>query len=95
MSGPTYISDPSLWEQFYHTDSGKNFVPMIRRKPQKGQGGIYRRKSYMIPVKSAEYSNSQNVIQQVTPVVAEQQRAISELKETMRNVEPHMPLRGL
>lgn len=32
-------------------------------------------------------------IQQVSPVVAEQERAVSELNETMRNDEPHMPLK--
>lgn len=32
-------------------------------------------------------------IQQVSPVVAEQERAMSELKESMHNDKPHMPLK--
>lgn len=32
-------------------------------------------------------------IQQVSPVVAEQERAVSEMNEAMRNDEPHMPLK--
>ena len=30
----------------------------------------------------------------VTPVAAETDRAVSELKEAVRNEEPHMPLKG-
>lgn len=45
----------------------------------------------MIPVRPPSVSKAD--IQQVSPVAAEQERAVSELKETMRNEEPHMPLK--
>lgn len=87
----TYISNPSLWEQFHHTDSGENFIPMIRRKTQRGGGLLNIRRAYMIPVRPPSVSKAD--IQQVSPVAAEQERAVSELKETMRNEEPHMLLK--
>lgn len=91
MSGPTYISSPALWEQFQHTDGGENFIPMIRRKAQRGGGPLNKRRTYMIPVRPPSMPKPD--IQQVSPVVAEQERAVSELNETMRNDEPHMPLK--
>lgn len=89
MSGPTYISNPSLWEQFRHTGEGENFIPVIRRNTQKGGGILNRRKAYMIPLKS---HTPQQSIQLVTPVAADRERALSDLKETIRNDEPHMPV---
>lgn len=91
MSGPTYISHPSLWEQFRHTQRGENFVPSIQRKRQRGGGILNRRRAYMIPVK--HLAPPQTALRQVTPVAAERERAQSDLKETMRNDEPHMSLR--
>lgn len=91
MSGPTYISSPALWEQFQHTDGGENFIPMIRRKAQRGGGLLNKRRTYMIPVRPPSMPKPD--IQQVSPVVAEQERAVSELNETMHNDEPHMPLK--
>ena len=44
----------------------------------------------MIPVKP---QHSKAEIKQITPVAAEQERALSDLKEAMRNEEPHMPLK--
>ena len=44
----------------------------------------------MIPVKPL---HSKAEINQKTPVAAEQGRALSDLKEAMRNEEPHMPLK--
>lgn len=44
----------------------------------------------MIPVK--RIAAPQTEIRQVTPVAAERERAQSDLKETIRNDEPHMPL---
>lgn len=64
---------------------------MIRRKTQRGGGLLNRRRAYMIPVRPP--SIPKPAIQQVSPVEAEQDRAVSELKETMRNDEPHMPLK--
>lgn len=90
MSGPTYISHPSLWEQFRHTQRGENFVPSIQRKRQRGGGILNRRRAYMIPVK--HLVTPETKLQQVTPVAAERERAQSNLKETMRNDEPHMPI---
>lgn len=90
MSGPTYVSHPALWEQFRHTHRGENFIPTIQRKRQKGGGILNRRRAYMIPVK--RIAASQTEIRQVTPVAAERERAQSDLKETIRNDEPHMPL---
>lgn len=87
MSGPTYISNPALWEQFRHTGEGKNFIPVIRRNTQKGGGILNRRKAYMIPLKS---HTPQQSIQLVTPVAADRERALSDLKETIHNDEPHM-----
>lgn len=43
----------------------------------------------MIPLKS---HTPQHSIQLVTPVAADRERALSDLKETIRNVEPHMPV---
>ena len=88
MSGPTYVSHPSL---FRHKASGENFIPSIRRKKQKGGGILNRRKAYMIPVQTTTIPRSE--IPQVTPVAADRDRALSDLKETVRNDEPHMPLR--
>lgn len=90
MSGPTYLSHPALWEQFRHTHRGENFIPTIQRKRQKGGGILNRRRAYMIPVK--RIAAPQTEIRQVTPVAAERERAQSDLKETIRNDEPHMPL---
>lgn len=90
MSGPTYVSHPALWEQFRHTHRGENFIPTIQRKRQKGGGILNRRRAYMIPVK--RIAAPQTEIRQVTPVAAERERAQSDLKETIRNDEPHMPL---
>lgn len=91
MSGPTYISNPTLWGQIQHTDDGENFIPMIRRKVQRGGGILNRRRAYMIPVRPTSIPKPD--IQQVSQVAAEQERAVSELKESMRNDEPHMPLK--
>lgn len=44
----------------------------------------------MIPVK--HLVTPETKLQQVTPVAAERERAQSNLKETMRNDEPHMPI---
>lgn len=90
MSGPTYVSHPALWEQFRHTHRGENLIPTIQRKRQKGGGILNRRRAYMIPVK--RIAAPQTEIRQVTPVAAERERAQSDLKETIRNDEPHMPL---
>ena len=91
MSGPTYISNPSLWEQFRHTKSGENFIPSLGRTHQRGGGILNRRKAYMIPVRPTDLGTG---IQQVTSVAAETQRALSEFKEVERNNEPHMPLKN-
>lgn len=91
MSGPPYVSHPSLWEQFRHTKIGENFIPSMRRKHQRAGGILNRPKAYMIPVKAIATPRSE--IHQVTPVVTTRERALSDLKETMRNDEPHMPLR--
>lgn len=87
MAGPNYISNPALWEQFRHTEDGKDFIPAIRRHVQRGGGILNRRRAYMIPVKKSA------PIPQVTPVEADRERALSDLKETIRNEEPHMPLK--
>ncbi|KAK3107736.1 hypothetical protein FSP39_021161 [Pinctada imbricata] len=92
MAGPTYISNPSLWEQFKHVDSGENFIPMIPRKSQRGGGIFFKKKAYMVPVKPSMPKPPN--IQQVTPVAADEERAASDLKEVMRNDEPHMPLKN-
>ncbi|XP_061170271.1 uncharacterized protein F54H12.2-like [Saccostrea echinata] len=92
MSGPTYISNPALWEQFHHTEGGENFIPSIRRNAQRGGGILNIRKAYMIPLKSRNPVPN-HTIHQVTPVAAEQERALSDLKKTIRNDEPHMPLK--
>lgn len=64
---------------------------MIRRKTQRAGGLLNRRRAYMIPVRPPSVSKAD--IQQVSPVAAEQERDVSKLKETMRNEEPHMPLK--
>lgn len=87
MAGPNYISNPALWEQFRHTEDGKDFISAIRRHVQRGGGILNRRRAYMIPVKKSA------PIPQVTPVEADRERALSDLKETIRNEEPHMPLK--
>lgn len=91
MSWPTYISNPTLWGQFQHTDDGENFIPMIRRKVQRGGGILNRRRAYIIPVRLTSIPKPD--IQQVSQVAAEKERVVSELKESMRNDEPHMPLK--
>lgn len=65
MAGPNYISNPALWEQFRHTEDGKDFIPAIRRHVQRGGGILNRRRAYMIPVKKSA------PIPQVTPVEAD------------------------
>lgn len=92
MAGPTYISNPALWPaQFHNTDEGENFIPMIRRKSQRGGGILNRRRAYMISVRAPSLPKPD--IQQVSPVAAEQERAMSEFNESMRNNELHMPLK--
>lgn len=54
-------------------------------------GLLNKRRTYMIPVRPPSMPKPD--IQQVSPVVAEQERAVSELNETMHNDEPHMPLK--
>ena len=90
MSGPSYISNPALWEQLRHTREGENFIPSVGRKIQRGGGILNQRKAYMILVKP---QHSKAEIKQITPVATEQERALSNLKEAMRNEEPHMPLK--
>lgn len=92
MSGPTYISNPALSQNFHHTDDGKSFIPMIRRKTQKGGEILNRRRAFMIPVRPPSIPKPV-IVTGVTPAAAEQGRALSELKETIRNDEPHMPLK--
>ena len=81
MSGPVYISTPEYW-----ATSGQNFRPMMYKNYQKGNGLLYRKRAYMTPVKTD--------VTYVTPMAAETDRAVSELKEAVRNEEPHMPLKG-
>lgn len=91
MAGPTYISNPALWVQFHNTDEGENFIPMIRRKSQRGGGILKRTRAYMISVRAPSLPKPD--IQQVSPVAAEQERAMSEFNESMHNNELHMPLK--
>lgn len=89
MSGPTYISHPSLWEQFRHTQRGENFVPSIQRKRQRGSGILNRHRAYMIPVK--HLATPETKLQQVTPVAAERERAQSNLKTYKKEISTETP----
>ena len=93
-----YISDPNVWRSFYKNMLEGKFNPAQYRDRQIGGGGIagmYAKKPYMIPVNphiTTEPEEKLVVGQQVNPVTAVEERAKSDLKESIQDNKPHIPI---
>lgn len=98
MNSKTYVTDPSMWENFYKNRVTRNLNPYRYRKQRKnnqiGRGlhGRYRG-SYMIPVNSNATDIDTNHIPTtiVSPVAAAEERAVSERKSEKE--KPHVVIR--
>lgn len=77
MNSKTYISDPKLWEAFYKNMAEKKFSPYEYKPKQIGRG-MRKRKSYVIPIRPHSQFETTNLVPQVTPVAAVEERAKSE-----------------
>lgn len=93
-----YVSDPNVWRTFYKNMLTGKFNPAQYRGRQTGGGGIagmYAKKPYMIPVSphiTTEPEEKIVVGQQVSPVTAVEERAKSDLKESIQDKKPHVPV---
>lgn len=97
MNSQTYVSDPTIWEQFYKNMSNNKFNPYRYRKHRTNQigRGLYGRirGSYMIPVNSnTSTDDSISNAPLITPVAASAERAESQLKEELKKRKPHVKL---
>lgn len=87
MNSKTYISDPKLWEAFYKNMAEKKFNP-YKYKPKQIGRGMRKRKSYVIPIRPHSQFETTNLVPQVTPVAAVEERAKS---EHMKDVKTGVP----
>lgn len=87
MNSKTYISDPKLWEAFYKNMAEKKFSPYEYKPKQIGRG-MRKRKSYVIPIRPHSQFETTNLVPQVTPVAAVEERAKS---EHMKDVKTGVP----
>lgn len=87
MNSKTYISDPKLWEAFYKNMAEKKFNP-YKYKPKQIGRGMRKRKSYVIPIRPHSQFETTNLVPQVTPVAAVEERAES---EHMKDVKTGVP----
>lgn len=86
MNSKTYISDPKIWEAFYKNMAEKKFNP-YKYKPKQIGRGMRSRKSYVIPIRPHSQLENINLIPQVTPVAAVEERAKTEhLKDVKEGV---------
>jgi len=97
MMGSRYVSDPDVWRKFYRNMLDGKFDPSRYRGQQTGSGigGMYDKKPYMIPVNPhLEYKQKEKIVvgKEVTPVAAVVERAKSELKDTIKENVPHVPV---
>lgn len=77
MNSKTYISDPKLWEAFYKNMAEKKFSPYEYKPKQIGRG-MRKRKSDVIPIRPHSQFETTNLVPQVTPVAAVEERAKSD-----------------
>lgn len=87
MNSKTYISDQKLWEAFYKNMAEKKFNP-YKYKPKQIGRGMRKRKSYVIPIRPHSQFETTNLVPQVTPVAAVEERAKS---EHMKDVKTGVP----
>lgn len=87
MNSKTYISDPKLWEAFYKNMAEKKFSPYEYKPKQIGRG-MRKRKSYVIPIRPHSQFETTNLVPQVTPVAAVEERA---KLEHMKDVKTGVP----
>lgn len=86
MNSKTYISDPKIWENFYKNMVDKKFNP-YKYKPKQIGRGVRSRKSYVIPIRPHSQLENIDIIPQVTPVAAVEERAKTEhLKDVNEGV---------
>lgn len=98
MNSQTYVSDPTIWQNFYKNKSENKFNPYKHRKKKqrqtrRGLHGRYRG-SYMIPVNqnTASDSTPTSNIPLVTPVAATEERAESQMREETKLGKPRVKL---
>ena len=87
MNSMTYISDPKIWEAFYKNMAEKKFNP-YKYKPKQIGRGMKKRKSYVIPIRPHSQLEKANIVPQVTPVAAVEERAKSEHFKDVKNNVP-------
>ena len=98
MNSQTYVSDPTIWQNFYKNKSENKFNPYKHRKKKQSQTGrgLYGRYrgSYMIPVNqnTASESTPTDNTPLVTPVAATEERAESQMKEKAKLGKPRVKL---
>lgn len=86
MNSKTYISDPKIWEAFYKNMAEKKFNP-YKYKPKQIGRGMTKRKSYIIPIRPHSQLQTANIVPQVTPVAAVEERAKTEhFKDVKKDV---------
>ena len=85
-----YVSDPDVWRTFYKNMLAGKFNPTQYRGHQIGGGGIagmYTKKPCMIPVNPHITTEPEE-----SPVIAVEERAKSDLKESIQDKKPHVPV---
>lgn len=97
MNSQTYLTNPTMWLNFYRNMANNKFNPYKYRKKQNqiGRGLDGRmRGSYIIPVNSNARDTDSSEVQTslVTPVAAAEKRAASEHKEQQENNIPHVKI---
>lgn len=97
MNSQTYLTNPTMWLNFYRNMANNKFNPYKYRKKQNqiGRGLDGRmRGSYIIPVNSNARDTDSSEVQTslVTPVEAAEKRAASEHKEQQENNIPHVKI---
>lgn len=99
MNSQTYLTNPTLWLNFYRNMANNKFNPYKYRRQKKNQvgRGLHGRfrGSYMVPVNPNAMDDTDSTTvntKLVTPVAAAEQRAESELKEQKENNKPHVKI---
>lgn len=97
-----YLTDPLIWKRFHKNMEGNKFnaysYRRLKRKNQLGRGlhGRFRH-SYMIPVNVNANDTETNSISttMVSPVVASEDRATSEMKDVKEKKKPHVKVSSI
>lgn len=87
MNSKTYISDPKTWEAFYKNMAEKNFNP-FKYKPKQTGRDMRKRKSYVIPIRPHSQFETTNLVPQVTPVAAVEEKTKSDHTKDVKTGVP-------